>query len=79
MNVTAEKIVKEKIIVIIRGVAKDKLLPLATALYDGGIRLIECTYDASGKTTDEEIASGIKLLADHFGDKMIVGAGCASE
>ena len=75
MNGTAEKIVKEKIIVIVRGVEKNKLIPLATAMYDGGIRIIECTYDASGKTTDEEIASGIKLLTDHFGDKMIVGAG----
>ena len=32
-------------------------------------------YDASGKIPDEEIASNIKMLSDHFGDKMLIGAG----
>lgn len=70
-----EKIQKEKIITIVRGVAKDKLLKLAKAMYDGGIRLIECTYDARGVISDEENASYIKMLAEHFGDDMVVGAG----
>ncbi len=73
-NVT-EKILKEKIITIVRGVEKEKLIPLAKALYDGGIRLMECTYDARGNTSDEEVASGIEMLSKHFGDKMAIGAG----
>lgn len=75
MEAVISTILKEKIITIVRGVPKEKLIPLAQAMYDGGIRLIECTYDASGKISDEEIASGIKALADHFGGKMTVGAG----
>ena len=43
-----EKIKAEKIIVIVRGVKKDKLVPLAEAMYQGGIRLLEITYDAKG-------------------------------
>ncbi len=65
----------EKIIVIIRGVEKSKLIPLATALYDGGIRLIEITYSADGKVLDEEVADNISLLAKEFAGKMHVGAG----
>lgn len=72
---TVKTIEKEKIIVIVRGVAREKLISLAEAMYRGGIRLIECTYDASGKIPDQEIASDIKMLADRFEGKMLVGAG----
>ena len=75
MENTIKKIEKEKIIVIARGVAKKKLIPLGIAMYNGGIRLIECTYDASGFMSDEEVADGIRMLVDYFGDKMCVGAG----
>ncbi len=73
-NVIRE-IEENKIIVIVRGVARDKLIPLAEAMYKGGIRLIECTYDASGKATDEETASNIEMLSKHFEGRMSVGAG----
>ena len=70
-----KNIEKEKLIVIVRGIAKDKLLPLANAMYEGGIRLMEITYDATGKTSDEETASCISLLAENFKGKMMIGAG----
>lgn len=70
-----ERIEKEKIITIVRGVPREKLLPLAQAMYDGGIRLIECTYDASQRVSNTEISSNIELLVNHFGNKMVVGAG----
>ena len=60
---------------IVRGVAKDKLIPLAEAMYKGGIRVMECTYDAAGKLPDEENAANIAMLAEHFGNRMAVGAG----
>ena len=60
---------KEKLIVIVRGVGKDKILKLAEAMYEGGIRLLELTYSQSGEISDEEVASSIKLLAEHFGDE----------
>ncbi len=64
-----------RIIVIVRGVARESLIPLAEAMYAGGIRAVECTYDASGKTSDEEIAANIELLASHFAGRMLIGAG----
>ncbi len=70
-----ETIEKEKIIVIVRGVEREKLLPLAEAMYKGGIRLLEVTCDAKGKVTDEETAANIKLLADAMNGRMYIGAG----
>lgn len=70
-----EKIKSEKIIVIVRDVKRDKLVPLAKALYDGGIRLMEVTYSADKTVSDEETAQNIKLLIDTFKGKMHIGAG----
>ena len=66
---------KEKIVVIVRGVEKEKLIPLAEAMYEGGIRLLEITYGATGKTPDEETAANIEMLAKHFEGRMYIGAG----
>ncbi len=72
---TIEQILAHKIIVIVRGVAREKLIPLAEAMYAGGIRLMELTYDASGKTPDAETADNIRMLAEHFAGRMYIGAG----
>lgn len=64
-----------RVITIVRGVKREQLIDLAEAMYRGGIRLLECTYDASGKTTDAETAENIAMLARHFGDRMLIGAG----
>lgn len=66
---------ENKLIVILRGIAEDKILATAKALYDGGIRVIEVTYMPNGSVSDEETAKTIKLLNDKFGDKMVIGAG----
>lgn len=70
-----EAIEKEKLIVIVRGVEKEKLLPLCEAMYAGGIRLLEITYDASGKVTSEETAENIRMLSEAFAGRMYIGAG----
>lgn len=70
-----KKVDEEKIIVIIRGTSRDKLIPLCEAMYDGGIRLVEVTYSANGATSDKDTAKNIELLANHFEGKMLVGAG----
>lgn len=66
---------KEKIIVIVRGVEKEKLVPLAEAMYSGGIRFLEITYSADGRISDEETADEIKLLVKNFENRMYIGAG----
>ena len=66
---------EEKLIVIVRGCAPDKLIPLARAMYEGGVRLIEITYSANGSISDEDTAKSIALLSKEFEGKMLVGAG----
>ena len=70
-----KKIEEKKIIVIVRGVKKNKLIPLAEAMYKGGIRFLEITYSADKKVSDEETAENIKMLSEHFGGRMYIGAG----
>lgn len=70
-----QTIENEKIIVIVRGVASEKLIPLAEAMYSGGIRFLELTYSADGRVSDEKNAENIKMLSEHFKDKMHIGAG----
>lgn len=65
----------EKIIVIVRGIAREKLIPLAEAMYSGGIRFLELTYSADGSIPDEETAENIKMLSVHFDGRMYIGAG----
>ena len=74
-NEIIKAIEREKVIAIIRGVSKEKLIPMAEAMYNGGIRLIELTYDAKGNVSDEETAKNIELLSNSFCDKMYIGAG----
>ena len=75
MNDIKALVKKEKLIVIVRGVDADKLVPLAEAMYAGGIRLLEVTFDATGRVTDEETAERIRTLVSHFGDRLAIGAG----
>ena len=68
-------ILEHRLIVIVRGVARAKLIDLAEALYRGGVRLLEVTYCADGSRPDAEVAEDIRLLCEHFDGRMEIGAG----
>ena len=74
-NAVVDAIEREKIIVIVRGIGREKLLPLAEAMYEGGIRLLEVTFDASGKVNRSETAEMIRILSEQFNGRMFIGAG----
>ena len=74
-NAVIKAIEDKKIIAIVRGVHSKKLIPLAKAMYDGGIRLLEVTYSADKSISDIETANNIALLKKHFGKEMHIGAG----
>ncbi|MBO4284138.1 MAG: bifunctional 4-hydroxy-2-oxoglutarate aldolase/2-dehydro-3-deoxy-phosphogluconate aldolase [Clostridia bacterium] len=75
MQTVKELIKNEHLIVIVRGVKSEQLIPLAEAMYAGGVRLLEVTYSADGRVSDEETAKNIGDLVRHFGVKMQIGAG----
>lgn len=65
----------EKIIVILRGLKKEDYVPVTQALYDGGIRLVEVTFDASGTHSDVEIGGIIRDLVERFSGRLHIGVG----
>ena len=74
-KIIIEEIEKNKLIAIIRGVPGEKLLPLAEALYEGGVRLLEVTYSANGSVSDEDTAASVAELVKHFEGRMLIGSG----
>lgn len=62
--------VKESyVIAIIRGVEKRDIIPVAEALYNGGIKVVEITMNTNGAP------EMISLLNEKFGGRLYIGAG----
>jgi 2-dehydro-3-deoxyphosphogluconate aldolase/(4S)-4-hydroxy-2-oxoglutarate aldolase len=57
------------IVAIVRGIKVEEILPIAAALYEGGIRVIEVTCNTKGYLRI------IETLSDQMEDQMFVGAG----
>ncbi len=74
-----EEIIKDvenkKIIVIMRGFTEEQLINSVEAMEKGGIGLVEITFDQSGMVSDEQTAKNIRMLRDHFGGRVRIGAG----
>ena len=70
----AARVLKEKLIAIVRGMEAEAVLPLAEALYAGGIRLIEVTFDLRSEKQDAT-TQAIRAIKSHFGMDVSVGAG----
>jgi 2-dehydro-3-deoxyphosphogluconate aldolase/(4S)-4-hydroxy-2-oxoglutarate aldolase len=68
-------VLNERIVAIIRGVDAAKTVKAVQALYDGGIRIAEITFNQSRPETFEETAEVIRVVAETFDGKMIIGAG----
>ncbi|MBR3967584.1 MAG: 2-dehydro-3-deoxygalactonokinase [Clostridia bacterium] len=66
-------IAHEKLIAIIRNPDKETLLPAVKALYNGGVRMVEVTFDRSGNTPKEETARLIQYIKENT--SLLVGAG----
>ncbi len=70
-----EQFKKDAIVAIIRGVADEKLSPLFEALYEGGIRWVEITFNQSKPETNPATAAAIRRMKTEFNGKLHVGAG----
>ena len=63
-----ERIEKEKLIAIVRGVSADQCSKVANALYAGGVRLMEITYNQKDPASWQQTAEAIGALTEEFGD-----------
>ena len=68
-------IIKNKIIVIMRGYTTDELIFAVEAMEKGGVKLVEVTFDQSGKIPNDLTAAQIKELSDRFRGRVRIGAG----
>lgn len=72
---TIQMALNERVIAIVRGVSGSQCLSLAHALYAGGIRMLEVTYDQRDPGRWNETAGTISAISEAFNGKMLVGAG----
>lgn len=70
-----KSIEENKIIVILRGLDREALIKSVAAMNEGGIRLFEVTFNASGVPADEEVGKSIRILADTYRGRCHIGAG----
>lgn len=70
-----QKVLDKKIIAIVRGVYGNDCVNLAKALYDGGIEMLEVTFDQSKPDELSKTSDTIAQLVRELGDKMLFGAG----
>lgn len=74
-NIIKEEILYNKIVAIVRGISKDYMLKTVEALLNGGIKLIEITYNHESQETMEETLQSIKMINTEFKGDVILGAG----
>lgn len=70
-----EQVYGSKIIAIIRGMKKETCVQIARALYEGGIDMIEVTYNQKEPDSFPDTAAAIGAIRAEFSGKVSVGAG----
>ncbi|GAA3014241.1 bifunctional 4-hydroxy-2-oxoglutarate aldolase/2-dehydro-3-deoxy-phosphogluconate aldolase [Tetragenococcus solitarius] len=75
INLAKEYIEKNKIIAIVRGTYGENLVNLVSALEEGGVKLVEVTFDQSDPECLMKTSEAITTLVEKFTGKMKIGAG----
>lgn len=70
MTDVVKEIENNKIIAVLRNVESDKLLPLVSAIKDGGISIVEIPFSLNKKTAED-----ILMLTSYFKESVCVGVG----
>ena len=70
-----EYIKERKIVAIVRGLSPEYLVRLGHAFEEGGIGLMEVTYNQTAPETWKDTANGIEAVEKEFGERLLVGAG----
>lgn len=66
---------EERIIAIVRGLESELMLDLAHTLCDGGIHMMEVTFNQTALHPQKDTARAISTLASKLGNSMAIGAG----
>ena len=66
---------EKKLISIVRGAPTEKITKIADAIYRGGFRFMEITFDQSGKTPHAVTAEQTRIVREAFDGRLHVGTG----
>lgn len=66
---------QEKVIAIVRGIEAEKCMKVADALYAGGIRLMEITFNQKDPASFQTTADCIEAIGKKYEGRMMIGAG----
>ena len=72
---TLDLIKKHRFIAILRHIPAHTIEGVTRALYEGGIRIIEVTFNPSNPNTLEETKEIIQTIKRTYGNEISVGAG----
>ena len=70
-----EYVQQRKIVAIVRGLKPEYIIRLGHGFEEGGIGLMEVTYNQKAPDTWKNTAAAIEAVEKEFGDRMLVGAG----
>lgn len=70
-----EYVKQRKIVAIVRGLPTEYMVRLGHAFEEGGIGLMEVTYNQRAPETWKDTANAIEAIEKEFGDRLLVGAG----
>ena len=70
-----EYVQQRKIVAIVRGLSPEYMVRLGHAFEEGGIGLMEVTYNQSAPETWKDTANAIEAVEKEFGGRLLVGAG----
>lgn len=70
-----EQVSRYRIIAAFRGISLEHVVDTAQALYEGGIRLLEITFDQKDPERLRKTPAMIRAVKDRLGERVCVGAG----
>ena len=70
-----EYVQQRKVVAIVRGLSPEHIVRLGHAFEEGGIGLMEVTYNQRAPETWKDTAKAIEAVEKEFGDRLLVGAG----
>ena len=74
-NRILNQIFEGKVVAIIRGIGPDRIIDTVAALLDGGVNLLEVTFNQESESGVSDTVKCLELVKAEYGDKICLGAG----
>ena len=68
-EMVTQAIKKHKVVAILRGIERESVEPVIDALYEGGIRLLEITFNQKSLSKLQDTAAAISYAKKKYGRK----------